>query len=255
MPRRSSTSTPLNRAWCISNMPASVSTRSIRRAIPIFSAKPCGALSAVETAVIVINAHSGIQVNTRRVYQEAEKLGLARVVVINKMDEHNVDYARLMEEIRELWGQSCTPLNVPLGQEANFKGVVSTLEPPATFAGAMMNPAELHDQLVETIVQVDEAALERYFEGETPQADRLGELHVHGDWPGSIDAHCLLLGQDRRWPGRAARCIGDLLAFTRRRQAAQGNQRRQGTRNRRPMRMVRWWAGCSKRGSTPSCRS
>jgi elongation factor G len=143
---------------------------------PDFLGQTIGALAAVETAVIVINAHSGIQVNTRRVYAEAEKLGLARVIVLNKMDEHNVDFARLVEEIHELWGAECVPLNVPLGQEENFKGVASTLHPPATFTGAVMNPAELHDQLIETIVQVDDAALERYFEGEMPEPDRLNDL-------------------------------------------------------------------------------
>jgi elongation factor G len=143
---------------------------------PDFLGQTIAALSAVETAVIVINAHSKIQVNTRRVFAEAGKLGLARIIVINKMDEHNVDFAPLVEEIRELWGQACTPLNVPVGQEENFKGVASTLNPPATSAGAVMNPTELHDQLVETIVQVDDAALEKYFEGTPPEADQLGKL-------------------------------------------------------------------------------
>jgi elongation factor G len=143
---------------------------------PDFLGQTIGALSAVETAVIVINAHSKIQVNTRRVFTEAGKLGLARVIVINKMDEHNVDFAPLVEEIRELWGQACTPLNVPIGQEESFKAVASTLNPPATFTGAVMNPAELHDQLVETIVQVDDTALEKYFEGTPPDADQLGSL-------------------------------------------------------------------------------
>jgi elongation factor G len=143
---------------------------------PDFLGQTIAALTAVETAVIVINAHAGVQVNTRRVYAEAGKLGLARIVVINKMDEHNVDFPRLVEELRELWGQACTPLNVPLGQEANFKNVASTLHPPATFTGAVMNPAELHDQLVETIVQVDDAALEKYFEGQPPAEDDLKGL-------------------------------------------------------------------------------
>jgi elongation factor G len=143
---------------------------------PDFLGQTIGALSAVETAVVVINAHSGIQVNTRRVFAEAGKLGLARVIVINKMDEHNVDFAGLVEQVRELWGQACTPLNVPIGQEEAFKAVASTLNPPATFTGAVMNPAELHDQLVETIVQVDDAALEKYFEGTPPEADQLATL-------------------------------------------------------------------------------
>jgi elongation factor G len=143
---------------------------------PDFLGQTIGALSAVETAVIVVNAHAGIQVNTRRVFAEAGKLGLARVIVVNKLDEPNAHFARLVEDMRELWGQACTPLNVPLGEGPQFHGVVSVLHPPADAAGAIMNPSELHDQLIETIVQVDEGALERYFEGEMPQAERQQEL-------------------------------------------------------------------------------
>ena len=143
---------------------------------PDFLGQTLAALSAVETAVIVVNAHSGLQVNTRRVFAEAGKLGLARIIVVNKMDEHNVDFARLVETMRELWGQACTPLSVPIGQEESFKGIASTLNPPATFFGAIMNPMELHNQLEETIVQVDDAALEKYFEGQPPAADQLSVL-------------------------------------------------------------------------------
>src|SRR5258708_5136035 len=62
-----------------------------------FIGQTSGALRGVDTAVIVINAHSGIEVNTRRVFKEAEKAGIGRIIVINKMDEHNVDFPALIE--------------------------------------------------------------------------------------------------------------------------------------------------------------
>src|SRR5262245_4497794 len=60
-----------------------------------FIGQTIGALRGVDTAVIVINAHSGIEVNTRRVFKEAEKAGVGRIIVINKMDEHNIDFPAL----------------------------------------------------------------------------------------------------------------------------------------------------------------
>ena len=102
---------------------------------PDFIGQAIGALRAVETAVIVINAHSGIEVNTRRVFQEAGKAGVGRMIVISKMDTENIDFPKLVGNIQELWGKACVPLNVPIGSGHDFKGVVSTLKPPADADG------------------------------------------------------------------------------------------------------------------------
>ncbi len=143
---------------------------------PDFIGQTLGALHGVETAAIVINAGSGIEVNTRRVFAEAGKLGLARMIIINRMDADNVDYPALVESIKEVWGQACIPLNVPLGAGADFKGVASCLEVSGDAAGALIDPNEIHEGLIEAIVEVDEAATEKYFEGEKPSGDELNRL-------------------------------------------------------------------------------
>ncbi len=61
---------------------------------PDFIGQVIGPMQAVDTAVIVVNAHSGIEVNTRRVFKEAGKAGFGRIIVINKMDDENVDFRR-----------------------------------------------------------------------------------------------------------------------------------------------------------------
>jgi len=81
-----------------------------------------------DTAAIVINAQSGIAVNTRRVFGEAKKAGLGRIIVINRMDSDNIDFSTLVDNIQELFGKACVLLNVPLGQGADFRGVASTLD-------------------------------------------------------------------------------------------------------------------------------
>src|SRR2546426_802128 len=66
---------------------------------PDFIGQTLSALRAVETAAVVIDAHSGIAVNTRRVFKEAGIAGLGRILVINKLDAENVDYPRLLGSI------------------------------------------------------------------------------------------------------------------------------------------------------------
>ncbi len=151
---------------------------------PDFIGQAVGALRAVDTAAIVINAHAGIAVNTRRTFAEAGKAGIGRVIVINRMDSENVDYPKLLESIRELWGNACIPLNVPIGHGPDFKGVVSTLHPPADTAGALIDVAAASTELIESIVEMDEEVTERYFEGKLPTDEEIQRLMieaVHAD--------------------------------------------------------------------------
>ncbi len=153
---------------------------------PDFIGQTVGSLYAVDVAVIVINAHSGIEVNTRRVFNEAGKAGLGRIIVINKMDSENIDFPALVGSIQELFGNSCALLTVPLGSGHDFKGVVNTLKPSGDTAGALLNVDEIREPLVESIIEVDEAVMERYFEGEQPSDEDLSRLMVHSVAAGSL---------------------------------------------------------------------
>ena len=115
-------------------------------------------------------------------------------------------------------------LNVPLGQGADFRGVASTLKPPADAAGALIDPAEIGESLLESIIEVDEAVMERYFEGTPPSEEESRPADRPGRGPGHADSHGLRFGQDaapvcpscsRPWP--SAPC--------RRRRAADGQER------------------------------
>jgi elongation factor G len=153
---------------------------------PDFIGQTIGALHAVETAAVVIDAHSGIQVNTRRVFAEAGKLGLGRLIVISKMGTENIDFPALIDSIRELWGPSCVLLNVPIGCGDDFKGVISTLKSPETAEGALLDPQPIHEALIESIVEIDETVMERYFEGQLPTAEELVDLMVRAVAGGSL---------------------------------------------------------------------
>ena len=153
---------------------------------PDFIGQFIGSLQAADTALIVVNAHSGIEVNTRRVFKEAGRTNVGRMIVINKMDDENIDFPSLIGNIREMWGKQCVLLNVPVGQGSDFKGVVSTLNVPTDTAGALMDPAEISEPLIESIIEADDAVMERYFEGQMPTEAELAELTVRSVRDGSL---------------------------------------------------------------------
>ncbi|MGW8255845.1 MAG: elongation factor G, partial [Thermoguttaceae bacterium] len=153
---------------------------------PDFIGQTIGAMRGVDTAAIVINAQSGIEVNTRRVFAEAKKAGLGRIIVINKMDSDNIAFSELLTSIQELFGKACVLFNVPLGLGHEFRGVASTLKPPADTAGAIVDPSELSDSLLESIIEVDEAVMERYFEGQIPSDEELAGLIPRAVAQGSL---------------------------------------------------------------------
>lgn len=137
----------------------------------------CG-LSAVETAFVVINAHAGVEVNTRRMFHEAGRLGLARVLVINKLDSENADFDGLLQAIRQTFGSKCLLYNIPIGVGARFKGVVNVLQPPGSLPeGLLADPEAVRAQLTDAIVEADEALMEKYLgEGAVSPQELLAAL-------------------------------------------------------------------------------
>ncbi len=97
---------------------------------PDFIGNALSALAAVENVVLTISAPSGIEVNTRRIFQEAGRLKLGGLIALTKMDADNVDFVGLLDGIRETFGTRCVPFIVPIGQGPTFSGVVDVLDPP-----------------------------------------------------------------------------------------------------------------------------
>ena len=141
---------------------------------PDFSGQMIGALAAVETAVVVISAGAGIEVNTRRAFQAAGDAGLGRMILVNKCDMDNVDFAGLVDEIQEAFGRACVPLNVPVGTGGDFSGVISTLDVPSDVPdGVELDPSEVNQSLMDSIVEADEELIERYLEEEALSQEEL----------------------------------------------------------------------------------
>ncbi len=141
---------------------------------PDFVGSALEALEAVENAVVVISAPNGIEVNARRMFNEAGKRGLGRMIVINKMDADNIRFEQLLNNVRETFGKACVLLQAPVGLGSQFSGVCSTLNPPdAAPKGCLADVADTRSKLVDAIVESDEALMEKYLLEGTVSADEL----------------------------------------------------------------------------------
>ena len=137
---------------------------------PDFAGHALPALAAVETAAIVINAQNGIEMMTGRFMQYAQKRGLDRLIIVNKIDALNVDCEDLLGRIQQAFGKECLPINLPAGNRTKVSDCFFAPSGEADFSSV----EEAHRRLVEQVVEVDENLTEKYLEkGEvTPE-----ELH------------------------------------------------------------------------------
>ena len=145
---------------------------------PDFIGQTIEALRGVDTAAIVINAHTGIEVNTRRVFDEAGKEGLGRIIVIDKMDSDNIDFPDLIHQIKEVFGAACVPFNVPLGGGQEFHAVAEELHTHPKASDALLDEDAVHTELIENIIEIDDEATAHYFDGVEPGDDELSRLVV-----------------------------------------------------------------------------
>lgn len=143
-----------------------------------------GVLPVVETALIAISARDGIQLNTRRMWAAAGEEGLARMLLLTRLDSDNIEFEKLLSEVREDFGSQCRPLFLPLGLGQDCRGVVSLLEAEEAPEGVVGDFESAREAALESIIECDDALMERYLEGEqiSPQeiTDTLGRAVAGG---------------------------------------------------------------------------
>ena len=134
-------------------------------------------LAAVDSALVVLCAASGVEVETEKVWQYAAENGLPRIAFINKMDRENADYFKVVTEMKEKFGNNVISLQIPIGAEESFQGIVDILAMKAfTLAGNQMKevsvPGELQsavdearNNLIEAAAEGDDELLTKYLEG------------------------------------------------------------------------------------------
>src|SRR5678815_2051591 len=86
------------------------------------------ALRVADAAVVVVDAVSGVMVQTEKVWEYADEFSLARMIVVNRMDRDTASFERTLESIQQRMGRSCVPIQIPIGAERKFKGVVDLVQ-------------------------------------------------------------------------------------------------------------------------------
>jgi elongation factor G len=147
-----------------------------------------GALRVADAAAVVVDAVAGVMVQTEKAWGYAEEFGLPRMVVVNRMDRETASFERSLESIQQLLGRMCVPIQIPIGAEKSFKGIVDLVSMKAYIAagdgsakfteGAIPADAEARakeyrDKLVESVAESDEKLLEKFFDTGTLSDEEL----------------------------------------------------------------------------------
>ena len=127
---------------------------------PDFSGQAIGALAAVETALVVINAQTGIELATRRMMKWAQARQLCRMIVVNKIDADNVDLPALLANIQQTFGKECLPINLPAHAGKDVVDCFFNPDGESDFSSVKA----AHGALVDQVVEVDEALMALYLE-------------------------------------------------------------------------------------------
>ena len=149
-------------------------------------------LRVLDGAVALLDANQGVEPQTETVWRQADKYGVPRMVFVNKMDKIGADFFVSVQMVRDRLGANPIVIQLPLGAENKFKGIIDLVRMKAVVwddeaLGAKFHdeeiPADLidqakeyHEKLVEQAVELDEGAMEAYLEGKHPSEETLKSL-------------------------------------------------------------------------------
>lgn len=145
-----------------------------------FIGEVAGALRVADAAIVVVSATSGVEVGTEKVWSYADENNLPRLVFVNRMDRENANFSKVLAQLQEFFGLSVVPMQLPLGAEASFKGIIDLVKMKAfTFSEDEKKltegeiPADLleaaeenREKLIEAVAESDDDLLLKYLEGE-----------------------------------------------------------------------------------------
>ncbi len=139
--------------------------------IPDFRGPTLASLTAVETVAVVINAHAGIELSTRRHIRRAKQRRVCRMIIINRMDMDGVELEQLVNDLREEFGPECLPVNLPSGNRSTVRDCFFQTEGETD----IFSLSEAHEAIIDQVVEVNEDLMEKYLEGEELSRDELHE--------------------------------------------------------------------------------
>jgi len=153
--------------------------------LPDFLGRGISALPAVETATIVINARTGIEPVTQRMWKAAEDRNLCRMLIVNKIDAEGVNLGELTAQIKDAFGAECLPINLPAD---GGKRVIDCFFQSGAEATDFSSVEEAHSRIIDQVVEVDEALMELYLE----QGEELAPEQLHAPFGKALrEAHLI----------------------------------------------------------------
>lgn len=154
-----------------------------------FTAEVQRSLRVLDGGVVVFDAVAGVEPQSETVWRQADDYNVPRICFVNKMDRTGADFVRTISMIRDRLGANPIAIQLPIGEEADFRGIIDLLAMKASVwedddLGAQANIVEIPEEfrqqaeearqvIIERIVETDDALMEQYLEGEEPTVDQL----------------------------------------------------------------------------------
>lgn len=150
-----------------------------------FVGEVVAALKVSDSAVIAVDSVGGVEVGVEKAWDYVTEAGMPSIFFINKMDRENANFSKVLVQLREVFGNKIVPVEIPMGAESNFNGVIDLIdmkarvsegnkcvdkEIPAGFEDAI---EEYRDMIIEAVAQTDEDLMEKYFSGEELTTDEI----------------------------------------------------------------------------------
>ena len=147
-------------------------------------------LRVLDGAVCVLDGNQGVEPQTETVWRQGDKYGVPRIIFANKMDKTGADFYMCVDDIKEKLGARAVPMQLPIGAEADFKGVVDLITHEGHRLGrrrqgrqddrsrrslpiSWSKAAEYRAAMIEAAVEMDDEAMEAYLDGKEPDVDTL----------------------------------------------------------------------------------
>jgi elongation factor G len=168
---------------------------------PSFIADTIASLRVVDAAVVVVNAVMGVEVHTERLWERADREGLARLVFVNMLDRERADFFRALESLQAAFGNHVVATEIPIGSEHEVKGVIDLIDMKAFIAqgegkGApapqdipddlQAQAQEYREKLMDEVAENSDELMERYLEGEEIDHDEIVTVLKRGVTDGKI---------------------------------------------------------------------
>lgn len=149
---------------------------------PDFTGPAITSIPAAETAILVIGATSGIETNTRKMFQLAREADKPVIIVINKMAADNVELGELIGTIQETFGSQCRCANLPGADKNSVVDCIASGDGSSPVADV----AQAHTDLIESVIEADDALMERYLGGDEITAQQVGSVFVKALKAGTV---------------------------------------------------------------------